>query len=444
MTEGKIIKSIIIYAIPLILGNFMQQLYSTVDSFVVGNYVGATALAAVGASGQLTYFLIAFCLGASAGGGILISQFYGAKSYDELHHVIHNMLGIAVVLGLVSTVVGVAFCPQLLRAMGTPEDMMPEAVLYLRIYFGGMIFMTFYNMLAAILNAVGNSTRSLQYLVVSSLVNIALDFLLICGFGMGVEGAAIATVISQGVSSILAFRYLAKVDAPYRVVFRDISLDKYWAMRVVRIGLPAAIQNAVISFSNILIQTGVNAYGTNVVAGFSAYMKVDGFNILPILSFSMAATTFVGQNIGAGKRKRAFQGAAMIFVINLCYTLMMTAIMLGFDTQIISAFSKEPEVITSGVMCIWALAPFYSVLGVIHSLAGALRGTGDTMGPMAIILISLCLFRVIWIWTMTSRIDGVMGVYLTYPTSFVLGAVLMVIYVLFKYHCSKQKKEKLW
>ena len=417
MTEGKIIKSIIIYAIPLILGNFMQQLYSTVDSFVVGNYVGATALAAVGASGQLTYFLIAFCLGASAGGGILISQFYGAKSYDELHHVIHNMLGIAVVLGLVSTVVGVAFCPQLLRAMGTPEDMMPEAVLYLRIYFGGMIFMTFYNMLAAILNAVGNSTKSLQHLVVSSLVNIALDFLLICGFGMGVEGAAIATVI---------------------------SLDKYWAMRVVRIGLPAAIQNAVISFSNILIQTGVNAYGTNVVAGFSAYMKVDGFNILPILSFSMAATTFVGQNIGAGKRKRAFQGAAMIFVINLCYTLMMTAIMLGFDTQIISAFSKEPEVITSGVMCIWALAPFYSVLGVIHSLAGALRGTGDTMGPMAIILISLCLFRVIWIWTMTSRIDGVMGVYLTYPTSFVLGAVLMVIYVLFKYHRSKQKKEKLW
>ena len=215
-------------------------------------------------------------------------------------------------------------------------------------------------------------------------------------------------------------------------------------MRVVRIGLPAAIQNAVISFSNILIQTGVNAYGTNVVAGFSAYMKVDGFNILPILSFSMAATTFVGQNIGAGKRKRAFQGAAMIFVINLCYTLMMTAIMLGFDTQIISAFSKEPEVITSGVMCIWALAPFYSILGVIHSLAGALRGTGDTMGPMAIILISLCLFRVIWIWTMTPRIDGVMGVYLTYPTAFVLGAVLMVIYVLFKYHRSKQKKEKLW
>ncbi len=227
----------------------------------------------------------------------MISPVLWCQSYDELHHVIHNMLGIAVVLGLVSTVVGVAFCPQLLRAMGTPEDMMPEAVLYLRIYFGGMIFMTFYNMLAAILNAVGNSTKSLQYLVVSSLVNIALDFLLICGFGMGVEGAAIATVISQGVSSILAFRYLAKVDAPYRVVFRDISLDKYWAMRVVRIGLPAAIQNAVISFSNILIQTGVNAYGTNVVAGFSAYMKVDGFNILPILSFFHGCDDFLSDKI---------------------------------------------------------------------------------------------------------------------------------------------------
>ena len=296
MTEGKIFKSIIIYAIPLILGNFMQQLYSTVDSFVVGNYVGATALAAVGASGQLIFFLIAFCLGASAGGGILISQFYGAKSHEELHHVIHNMLGIAVVLGVVSTVVGIVFCPQLLRAMGTPEDMMPEAVLYLRIYFMGMIFMTFYNMLAAILNAVGNSAKSLEYLVISSLINIILDFVLICGFHMGVEGAAIATVFSQAISCVLAFRYLAKIDAPYRVVFREITLDRYWAMRVVRIGLPAAIQNAVISFSNLLIQAGVNSYGTNVVAGFSAYMKVDGFNILPILSFSMAATTFVGQN----------------------------------------------------------------------------------------------------------------------------------------------------
>lgn len=443
MTEGNILKSIILYSIPLVLGNFMQQLYSIVDSFVVGNYVGASALAAVGASGNLIFFLIAFCLGASAGGGILIAQFYGAKSYDELHHVIHNMLGVAIVLGAGTSVLGIVFTPQLLRLIGTPEDMMAEAVLYLRIYFGGVIFMAFYDMLAATLNAVGSSMKSLQYLIVSSVINIVLDFWFVCGIGMGVEGAAIATVVSQAVSCILAFRALMSVDAPYRVVFRDICLERYWVGRIIRIGLPAAIQNAVIAFSSILIQAGVNSYGTKVVAGFSAYMKVDGFDILPILSFSMAATTFVGQNVGAGKKERAMRGAITIFVINLCYTALMSLIMLGFDTEIISAFSSDPEVIESGVLCIWALAPFYTVLGMIHSIAGALRGTGDTVGPMAIILISLCFFRIVWIAMVAPHFDGVRGVYLTYPTSFVLGAVMMALYAFYKWRRSR-KGARAW
>lgn len=430
MLEGSIFKSIIVYSIPLILGNFMQQLYNTFDSFIVGNYVNSNALAAVGASGQISFFLVAFYLGASSGAGILISQFYGAKKDKELHKVIHNMLGIGVVLGIAITIIGVIFSPVFLKWVGTPEEIMPDAVIYLRIFFGGMIFQVIYNMLAAVLNAVGNSKKSLQYLIISSLINIILDVAFIRGIGMGVEGAAIATVISQAICCILILLYLMKIDDVYYVRLRDIELDGKYVKNIVKIGLPTAIQNAVISFSNLLIQAGVNSYGAKAAAGFTAYMKVDGFDILPILSFSLAATTFVGQNIGAGQKKRAKKGALVIVVINAVYTLIMTTIMLAFDNQIISAFSDNAEVIKYGVMCIWALAPFYVLLGLIHSFAGAIRGTGNTFGPMVIILFSLCIFRVIWISFVTPHFSDIRGVFLAYPSSFTVGAVLMVGYTL--------------
>ena len=430
MLEGSIFKSIIVYSIPLILGNFMQQLYNTFDSFIVGNYVNSNALAAVGASGQISFFLVAFYLGASSGAGILISQFYGAKKDKELHKVIHNMLGIGVVLGIAITIIGVIFSPVFLKWVGTPEEIMPDAVIYLRIFFGGMIFQVIYNMLAAVLNAVGNSKKSLQYLIISSLINIILDVAFIRGIGMGVEGAAIATVISQAICCILILLYLMKIDDVYYVRLRDIELDGKYVKNIVKIGLPTAIQNAVISFSNLLIQAGVNSYGAKAAAGFTAYMKVDGFDILPILSFSLAATTFVGQNIGAGQKKRAKKGALVIVAINAVYTLIMTAIMLAFDNQIISAFSDNAEVIKYGVMCIWALAPFYVLLGLIHSFAGAIRGTGNTFGPMVIILFSLCIFRVIWISFVTPHFSDIRGVFLAYPSSFTVGAVLMVGYTL--------------
>ncbi len=430
MLEGSIFKSIIVYSIPLILGNFMQQLYNTFDSFIVGNYVNSNALAAVGASGQISFFLVAFYLGASSGAGILISQFYGAKKDKELHKVIHNMLGIGVVLGIAITIIGVIFSPVFLEWVGTPEEIMPDAVIYLRIFFGGMIFQVIYNMLAAVLNAVGNSKKSLQYLIISSLINIILDVAFIRGIGMGVEGAAIATVISQAICCILILFYLMKIDDVYYVRLRDIELDGKYVKNIVKIGLPTAIQNAVISFSNLLIQAGVNSYGSKAAAGFTAYMKVDGFDILPILSFSLAATTFVGQNIGAGQKKRAKKGALVIVVINAVYTLIMTTIMLAFDNQIISAFSDNAEVIKYGVMCIWALAPFYVLLGLIHSFAGAIRGTGNTFGPMVIILFSLCIFRVIWISFVTPHFSDIRGVFLAYPSSFTVGAVLMVGYTL--------------
>lgn len=443
MTEGNILKSIILYSIPLILGNFMQQLYNTFDSLIVGNFVSNRALAAVGASGQISFFLVAFYLGASSGAGILISQYYGAKKDDMLHAIIHNMLGIGIVLGVAITVIGIIFCPTFLMWIKTPDDMMADSVTYLRIFFGGMIFQVIYNMLAAVLNAVGNSKRSLLYLVISSLVNIALDLLFVCGFKWGIAGAAWATIISQAICCILILKYLCSVDANYKVVIKDITLQGYYVKRIVQMGLPAAIQNAVISFSNLLIQSGVNSYGTKAAAGFTAYMKVDGFDILPILSFSLAATTFVGQNIGAGKRERAKKGAVIIVIINIVYTVLMSVLMLGFDTEIISLFSRDASVIESGVMCIWALAPFYVLLGLIHSFAGAIRGTGNTVGPMVIILFALCLYRVIWMALVRPYFHDIRGVYYTYPTSFALGAVLMIGYTVYLYFRVWKKEQQL-
>ena len=439
MTEGNILKSIILYSIPLILGNFMQQLYNTFDSLIVGNYVGSSALAAVGAGGQISFFLVAFYLGASSGAGILISQYYGAKDDEKLHAVVHNMMGIGIVLGIVITIVGIIFCPTFLGWIGTPVDMMPDAVTYLRIFFGGMLFQVVYNMLAAVLNAVGNSKRSLIYLIISSGFNIILDLLFVCVFKLGIAGAAWATIISQAVCCVLILKYLMGVEANYKVKLKDITLQSDYVKRIVKMGFPAAVQNAVIAFSSLLIQAGVNSYGTKAAAGFTAYMKVDGFDILPILSFSLAATTFVGQNVGAGNMKRAKKGAAIIIVINTIYTLIMTCVMTVFDSQIISLFSYDPEVIESGVMCIWALAPFYVLLGLIHSFAGAIRGTGNTVGPMVIILFSLCFYRVLWMMFVRPYFSDIRGVYLTYPTSFVIGAVLMICYAVYLYVWKKDR-----
>ncbi len=439
MTEGNILKSIILYSIPLILGNFMQQLYNTFDSLIVGNYVGSSALAAVGAGGQISFFLVAFYLGASSGAGILISQYYGAKDDEKLHAVVHNMMGIGIVLGVVITIVGIIFCPAFLGWIGTPVDMMPDAVTYLRIFFGGMLFQVVYNMLAAVLNAVGNSKRSLIYLIISSGLNIILDLLFVCVFKLGIAGAAWATIISQAVCCVLILKYLMDVEANYKVKLKDITLQSDYVKRIVKMGFPAAVQNAVIAFSSLLIQAGVNSYGTKAAAGFTAYMKVDGFDILPILSFSLAATTFVGQNVGAGNMKRAKKGAAIIIVINTIYTLIMTCVMTVFDSQIISLFSHDPEVIESGVMCIWALAPFYVLLGLIHSFAGAIRGTGNTVGPMVIILFSLCFYRVLWMMFARPYFSDIRGVYLTYPTSFVIGAALMIGYAIYLYVWKKDR-----
>ena len=304
MTEGSIWKHILFFSIPLILGNMLQQLYNTVDSIVVGNFLGSEALAAVGSSSSLIMLLISFSMGAAAGAGVIVSQFIGAQNKKGIHESVHTALAIALILGVVLTAAGLILSPQILRWMGTPEEVMPQSITYLRLYFAGVIFSILYNMASGILNAVGNSKRALLYLAIASFTNIILDLLFIPVLKMGIAGAAIATDISQLLSAVLCMLYLMRVNESYKVVLRKIRIHKTVAIRIIQVGVPTAIQNTVISFANVLVQASVNSYGALAMAGFAAYIKIDGFNILPVMSFSMAATTFSGQNYGAGNMER--------------------------------------------------------------------------------------------------------------------------------------------
>ena len=428
MTEGSIVKSLLLFALPLIFGNLLQQLYNTADSIIVGNFVGANALAAVGSSGSPIYLLIGFSQGLAVGAGVVVSQFLGAKDHREAQEAVHTSLAIAVIMGLLLTVGGIACGRALLVAMNTPAEVLGDAVTYIRIYFGGVLFSVVYNMTAGILNAAGNSRRSLIYLAWASVTNIVLDLVFIVIFRMGVAGAAIATDISQLVSCVLSLRFLIKSTDDCRVIPREIRLHKKMAARIIRVGLPTGIQNMVISFSNVLVQSSVNSYGAAAMAGFAAYMKIDGFNILPVTSFSMAATTFVGQNYGAGNLKRVKNGMWVTLGMGVLYTLCTGALLLAFQNPIMHLFTSDETVVAFGCSAMHYFCPFYFLLAILHGMAGAVRGTGRSVPPMVVLLISLCLFRVVWIQFALPFFAGIEGVFVLYPVSWALGAVLMALY----------------
>ena len=428
MTEGSIAKSLLLFAVPLILGNLLQQLYNTADSIIVGNFVGANALAAVGSSGSPIYLLIGFSQGVAVGAGVVVAQYLGAKDRVDTQLAVHTALAISVVMGLILTIGGVACGRVLLEWMNTPAEVLEDAVTYIRIYFGGVLFSVVYNMIAGILNAAGNSRRSLVYLAYASLTNILLDLVFIVGLKMGVAGAAIATDISQLVSCLLSLRFLLRVEDDYRVRLRDIRLHGRMALRIIRVGLPTGIQNMVISFSNVLVQASVNSYGAAAMAGFAAYMKVDGFNILPVSSISMAATTIVGQNYGAGRLDRVRKSVWVTVALGVCYTLTTGALLLLGQDPIMRLFTTDEAVIAFGCSAMRWFCPFYFLLSILHGLAGAVRGTGASVPPMVVLLVSLCLFRILWIQWILPLFGTYEGVMMVYPVSWALGAVLMILY----------------
>lgn len=428
MTEGSVVKNILFFSVPLILGNLLQQLYNTVDSIIVGNYVGSNALAAIGSSTSLVYLLIAFSQGVSVGAGVVISQRLGQKNKEGVQTSVHTALALAGILGIILTVGGILFSKEILLWMNTPEEVLTDAVTYLRLYSAGMVFNVVYNMAAGILNAAGNSRRSLGCLAIASVTNLILDLVFIVGMKTGIAGAAIATNIGQMISCVLAIWFLVRAQTDYKVYLNKIKIHKSTAGLIIKIGLPTGFQNMVISLSNILVQSSVNSFGANAMAGFGAYMKVDGFNVLPVTSFGMAATTFVGQNFGAGKTERVKRGMWITLGIGILYTITTGILLLIFSETIMHLFSNDSAVIAYGQQAMHFFCPFYWVLSILHALSGTVRGTGKSIPPMVVLLISLCFFRVLWVQFVMPNIASIEGIFMLYPISWAIGSGLMILY----------------
>ena len=443
MTQGNIWKLLITFSIPLIIGNLLQQMYNTADSIIVGNFVGSNGLAAVGSGTALINLIIAFAQGASVGAGVVVSQYIGADKKDKIKISVHTSICISIILGLILSLLGIFASPSLLIMMKTPKVVLKSSILYLQIYCGGLIFNVIYNMATGILNAAGNSKKPLVYLAIASFTNIILDLLFIKMFKLGVMGAAIATDISQAISCILAIGYLLKVKSDYKLYIKDLKINKETAVKIIKIGLPTAIQNMVISFSNVLVQSSVNAYGATAMAGYAAYLKIDGFNILPVLSISMAVTTFTGQNVGANRLDRVKKGMYSSLIMVLVYTVFIGAVLLIFSHQVLGLFTHSAQVIMYGQLAMKYFCPNYFLLGILNVLAGTVRGAGKGIPPMIILLFSMCIFRILWIKIALPFYSSIDGVFILYPISWLVGAILMILYTKFgKWLPHKQMEKK--
>lgn len=401
MTEGSILKQIILFALPLMLGNVFQMLYNTVDSVVVGNFVGKQALAAIGSTTMITNMLVFFFNGFSIGAGVIISRFFGAKDTDRLHTAIETTVAATFILCVVFTAIGFLCVKPMLKFMSTPEDVFGEATVYLRIYIGGIAGLLIYNMCSGILRAVGDSTRPLYFLIFTSLLNIILDLLFVIVFNAGIAGVAYATIIAQFISAALTVRLLSRTDDIYKLTWHDLRIDFPILGRIFAVGMPAAIQSVITAFSNVFVQAYINVFGSNVMAGWGSYNKLDQFIMLPMQSTAMSATTFVSQNIGAGKEKRADKGTVVAILLTTAVTAVIATLLYVFAEPAVRLFSPDEAVIEFGALFIHVNVYYLLFNCVNHVLAGALRGRGDSKGPMIIMLSTFVALRQIYLYVVT-------------------------------------------
>lgn len=430
MTSGAIWKHMTFFAMPLLLGNLFQQLYNTVDSLIVGNYLGSSALAAVSSSGSLIFMLIGLLSGISSGAGVLVSQFFGASDTKNLQRAVHTTVAFGMIAGLLMTAVGTVLSPQFLIWMGTPASVMSDATVYLRVYFAGSFGFVMYNIFVGILQAIGDSRHPLQYLILSSVINLILDILFIGVLHTGVGGAALATVISQAFSAGLCLVRLLKTRESYRLEVKRIGLDMEMLGMIIKIGLPAGIQNSIISFANVVVQSHINSFGEMAMAGCGAYGKIQGFAFLPINSFTMAMSTFISQNLGAKQMERVKKGARFGIRVTVILSELIGVFIFLFIPQMLRAFDSNPEVIQFGVREARIDALFYFLLAYSYCIASILRGSGRSLTPMIIMISFWCAVRVMFLSITVPMTRNIQMIYIIYPITWALSSI--VFFVIYK------------
>ncbi len=430
MTEGNIFSLLLNFAMPLLVGNLFQQFYNTVDTWVIGNYVeNEYAFAAVGSVGPIMNMMIGIFIGLSSGAGVVISQYYGAKMYDKVKKTVHTAVFLTLVLAVVFTILGIFSTPYMLSFMKMPESAVPEAKKYLVIYFAGITGLMFYNMGSGILRAVGDSKRPFYFLVVSALLNTVLDLVFVIFFGMGVEGVALATVIAQCVSAFLVMIVLRRTESCVKYSPSLLSCNGESLLRIVRVGIPSALQLTITSFSNVYVQSYINYFNTDCMSGWTAYAKIDQFMFLPMQSLSIAATTFVGQNLGKGNVKRAKKGVNVALGMSALSTFVIMIPVLIFAPHLVKFFYDTPAVIEYGTLFLTYLTPFYLVCCINQVYAGALRGAGNTRAPMIIMLVSFVGFRQLYLFVMANYISNtVLPIAFAYPAGWVLCSLIYFVY----------------
>lgn len=428
MTEGSIPGQILRFAAPLFLGNLFQQLYNTADALIVGNMLGNDALAAVSATGTLVFLVISLFVGIAAGSSVLISRYFGAQDYDKLEKAIHTNVAFSLAAGVLMTVFGVLFTPWMLKAMDTPEDVMDLSATYIRTFFAGSIGLVLYNGLRGVMQAVGDGKNPLKYLIFCSVLNVVLDIAFIGLFHTGVGGAALATIISQFLSGLLCLRRLLMTDAEYRVELKKIRFHWPTLKLIVRYGLPSGIQNSVIAIANVVVQANINEFGTMAVAGCGAYSKVEGFAFLPITSFTISLTTFVGQNLGAKEYDRARKGARFGLWCAILSAELIGVLLYITAPAVIGAFTREPEAIAFGVDKGRICSVFFCLLAASHGLAAVLRGAGKAVIPMISMLAFWCVIRVTFLHFMVPIYHSIATVNWVYPLTWALSTVFLGLY----------------
>ena len=433
ITEGVIWKQLLAFFFPILLGTFFQQLYNTIDMIIVGRFVGKEALASVGGSaGQIVNLVVGFFTGLSAGAGVVISQHYGANDEQRLNNSIHTAYALSLASSVFFMITGILLSTRMLRWMNTPEELLASSDLYLKIYFGGILFVFIYNIGSGILRALGNSRLPLYYLIVCCILNIVFDLVMVLGFRLGVAGAAIATVIAQGVSALLVTRALMRSKDIYRLKLSRIRFHKGVLQSQLYLGIPGGLQSVMYNISNIIIQAAVNVYGTDTTAAWAAYGKLDAVFWMISGAFGVAITTFVGQNYGAGKMDRIDQGIKICLGMDQAVSVAASILLVAFRYQLFSIFTDDVQVIRIGCEMLMVITPCYVTFSFIEILSSALRGVSDVVIPMILTMFGVCFMRIAWIFLVVPIKPSITTIILNYPVTWILTSVLFVAYYFHK------------